>query len=387
MLHRVLRPPSSSYFLFGPRGTGKSTFVGTHYPEALVVDLLDPEEERRMAARPERLRERVAAAPDARVVVVDEIQKVPALLNVVHALSERKDGRVFVLTGSSARKLRRGGVDLLAGRAVLAFMHPFLAAELGETFDLDTALARGLLPIVVDSREPDRTLRAYAALYVREEVQQEGLVRNVGDFSRFLEAVSFSHGATMNLSQTARDCAVGRKTVESYLGILEDLLLAFRLPTFTKRRKRAVVAHPKLYFFDAGVYRSLRPAGPLDRPESIAGAALEGLVAQHLRAWIDYSESDATLSYWRTRSGTEVDFVVYGSGVFEAIEVKHTREVRGPDLRGLRSFGDEYPEARRVLLYRGDESFVRDGVHVLPCAQYLRGVVPHQPLPPNAQRR
>ncbi len=382
MRQRLFHPPDTSFFLFGPRGTGKSTLVRARFPDALVIDLLDPAEERALAARPERLVERVAAAPPNGVVVLDEIQRVPALLDVVHALIEQKDGRRFVLTGSSARKLRRGGVDLLAGRALLQSLHPFMAAELGDDFELQAALELGLVPVVVDAPEPQRTLRSYVGLYVREEVQQERLVRNVADFSRFLEAASLTHAAPLNLSNVARDCDVPRKTVEGYVTIMEDLLLAYRVPAFTKRASRAVTVHPKLFLFDAGVYRSLRPAGPLDRPEEIAGAALEGLVAQHLRAWVDYSENDARLHHWRTRSGAEVDLVVYGSGVFDAIAVKHTGTVRGADLRGLKSFAKDYPEARRLLLYRGEHAFVRDGIHILPCDEYLRGVVPAQPLPP-----
>jgi len=381
MHERAYRPPSTSFFIFGPRGTGKSTLVRSLFPEALTIDLLDPAAQRELSARPERLAERLAAEPGREIVVLDEVQKVPALLDVVHDLIERRTRTRFVLTGSSTRKLRRGGVDLLAGRAILTTLHPFIASEMGAEFSLEHALRLGTVPIVVDSAEPERVLRSYVALYVREEVQQEGLVRNVGEFARFLEAVSLSHAAALNISSVARDCAVGRKTVESYVGILEDLLLAFRIPVFAKRAKRAVVAHPKLYLFDAGVFRSLRPAGPLDRPENIDGVALEGLVAQHLRAWIDYSENGAVLSYWRTRGGQEVDFVVYGPGVFHAIEVKNTSVVRSADLRGLRAFGDDYPEATRTLVYRGATPFVRDGVHVAPCEPFLRSIRIGDPLP------
>lgn len=382
MRSRLFTVPQSSFFLLGPRGTGKSTMVRSLFPDAVTIDLLDPQTARELSARPERLRDRAAVASAPRTVVIDEVQRVPALLDVVHEMIEREPGATrFVLTGSSARKLRRGGVDLLGGRAVLTTMHPFLAAELGDAFSLETALRIGTIPIVVTSPEPERVLRSYAALYVREEVQQEGLVRNAGDFARFLEVVSFSHGSQLNASAASRECGVGRKTVEGYVSILIDLLLAFELPVFTKRARRAVVSSPKLYLFDAGVYRTLRPSGPLDGPESIEGMALEGLVATHLRAWADAAENGTSLSYWRTRAGTEVDFVAYGPGCFVAIEVKSTRNVRPEDLRGLRSFHDEYPEAHRVLLHRGTERSVRDGVRVLPCDEFLRGVIPGSPLP------
>lgn len=179
----------------------------------------------------------------------------------------------------------------------------------------------------------------------------------------------------------ARECQVSRTTVEGYLGVLEDLVLAFRVPVFTKRARRKVAAHPKLFFADVGVFRSLRPAGPLDRPEEIAEAALEGLVTQHLRAWIDYSGADAALFFWRTRAGSEVDFVVYGKDVFTAIEVKHAGDVRPNDLRSLRSFRDDYPEAQLHLLYRGTETLESDGIRCLSCEGFLRGLRPGERLP------
>ena len=379
-LPRFFEPPETHYFLFGPRGTGKSTWLRQTYEGALWLDLLAPDLERRFAARPERLRELVAGAPGARFVVVDEVQRVPELLTVVHQLIEERAGPRFILTGSSARKLKREGVDLLAGRAVVRSMHPFMAAELGEAFDLERALTDGLLPVVWDSAHPADTLSAYAGLYVREEVQAEALVRDLGGFHRFLEALSFSQASILNLAEVARECQVSRKTVEGYLGILEDLLLAFRLPVFTRRSRREVTAHPKLFFSDVGVFRALRPAGPLDRPEEIGGAALEGLVAQHLRAWLDYSRTDAELSFWRTRAGSEVDFVVYGPDAFAAIEVKHGTEIRPADLRSLRSFHDEYPQAELRLLYRGTETLEIEGIRCLPCERFLLGLRPGRPL-------
>lgn len=378
---RFFQSPLAGCFLFGPRGTGKSTWLRKTLPNALWVDLLDPEAQRLYQARPERLRERVAGNPQARDVVIDEVQKVPALLDVVHALVESRPGLRFVLTGSSARKLRRGSANLLGGRLLEASMHPFMAAELGADFSLERALRFGLVPLVWGAPDPAATLRAYASLYLREEVQAEALVRDVGAFARFLEAISFSHGAQLNLAAVARECQVGRKTVEGYLGILEDLLLAFRVPVFSRRAQRQLAAHDKLYFFDAGVFRSLRPAGPLDRPEEIEGMALEGLVAQHLRAWIAYRGSETQLHYWRTKSGSEVDFVVYGPGVFAAIEVKRAGTVRSADLRALRAFREDYPEAEACLLYLGRERLLIDGIACVPCEEFLRELRPEVGIP------
>jgi len=332
-----------------------------------------------MAARPERLRELVRGHPEAKDVVVDEVQRVPELLHVVHDLMESRQAPRFVLTGSSARKLRRGGVDLLAGRAIVESMHPFMAAEM-PAFDLENALEIGLVPLVVEAVDPQAALSAYAALYLEQEVQAEGLVRNIGAFARFLEVVSFSHASVLNVSNVARESQVNRKTVEGYLEILEDLLLAFRIPVFTRRARRQTTAHPKFYLFDAGVYRSLRPAGPLDRPEEIGGAALEGLVAQHLRAWIAYTREDDTLFYWRTRSGVEVDFVVYGRSGFWVIEVKNTATVRSADVRPLQAFSNDYPDCKPLLLYRGSDRLGVGGIRCEPVDLFLKRLRPGRGL-------
>jgi predicted AAA+ superfamily ATPase len=368
---RCFKVPKQSFFLFGPRGTGKSTLLRALWKDALWVDLLEPDVFRSYSARPERLRELVEANPKTRVVVIDEIQKSPGLLPMVHALIEKHKSLQFVLTGSSARKLKRAGVDLLAGRVIKKTLHPFTAGELGERFDLEQALKVGLVPLVVMAKDPEAVLKAYAGLYVREEVQAEGLVRNVGGFTRFLEAVSYSHASVLNISNVARECEVERKVVEGYLSILEDLLLSYRIPVFAKKAQRAVVAHPKFFFFDAGVFRSLRPSGPLDRPQEIAGAALEGIVAQHLLAWTAYQGETASLYYWRTRAGSEVDFILYGPHLFWAVEVKNTARIRPDDLASLKAFKDEYPQSEAYVLYRGRERLKKDGILCLPCEEFL----------------
>jgi len=380
IIDRFFQPPKGSFFLFGPRGTGKSTFVHQHFKNALFIDLLDPERVRFFSAMPERLKEIVDAQPKSGRLVIDEIQRVPDLLTVVHSLIEKRKGWDFVLTGSSARKLKRTGVNLLGGRALLYSMHPFIAAELKNHFNLTRALSYGLLPLVLASESPAEVLRSYAALYLREEIQMEGLVRNIGNFSRFLEAVSFSHASVLNVSNIARECEVERKVVEGYVGILEDILLGWRLPIFTKRAKREVTVHPKFYLFDTGVFRSLRPTGPLDRPEEIEGQALEGLVAQHLKAWIGYSSERRDLFFWRTRSGVEVDFVVYGKETIWALEVKNAKKIHPGDLRGLRSFKEEYPMSKTLLLYRGNDRLIKDGVLCLPCNDFLRRLIPNLSL-------
>jgi len=372
---RFFNPPTQSYFLFGPRGTGKTTWLFKNYPDAMRLDLLDPVQLREYSAHPEILIELIRGNPDKKLFIIDEVQKVPELLNVVHKLMEERKDLYFVLTGSSARKLKRKGVDLLSGRAVLRTLHPFMASEVGDAFDFNFSLLFGMIPLILGSKEPDETLRTYSALYVREEVQAEGLIRNVGGFSRFLEAVSFSHGSIINISNIARECDVERKVVSTYLDILEDLLLSFRIPVFTKRAKRKTSIHPKFYLIDPGLYRSLRPSGPLDKTEEMEGAALEGLVAQHLRAWIAYSGSHDQMFFWRTTSGVEVDFVLYGETGFWALEVYSS------DLRSLRTFCEDYPQATPLLLYRGEERREVNGILALPVVDFLRNLRPGEPFP------
>ena len=308
--------PENSFFLFGPRGTGKSTILKETFPDSLYIDLLKNEEFRVYSSYPEKIGEVVAANKDKKVIIVDEIQKVPDILSQIHLMMELYRDKLFIMTGSSARKLKKEGTNLLGGRAYKKTMHPFTASELGSEFNLEQALEFGLIPVVYDSNDKNEALNAYIDLYVREEVMMEGLTRNIGNFSRFLESVSFSHGAQLNISNIARDCQIERKTVESYINILEDLLLAHRVPVFTKKAQRHLSTHPKFYFFDTGLYRKLRPSGPLDNTGEIGGAALEGLVFQHLRAFLDHRSTDSKIYFWRTKSGNEVDFVVYGKDVF-----------------------------------------------------------------------
>ena len=376
VVERFLQPPAQSFFLFGPRGTGKSTWLSQIFADALTIDLLAPEMLRAYLARPERLRERIAAVPGCPTVVIDEIQKAPQLLDVVHALLEERPGLRFVLTGSSARKLRHGAANLLGGRLVSASMSPFMAGELGSGFDLSRALAIGLVPLIWQSQDPQANLSAYATLYLQEEVQAEALVRQIGDFSRFLEVISFSQGSQLNLASLAREAEIPRKRAESYLSILEDLLLSFRLPVFQKRAQRQLVQHQKFYYFDVGVYRTLRPTGPLDAPQEIEGLALETLVAQHLRAFCQLRRQGATLSFWRTRAGLEVDFVLYGPDLFWAIEVKRSARIDRNDLAGLKAFGADYPQAERLLLCLAPEPMLINGIRCEPLEPWLRRLVP-----------
>ncbi len=380
-LPRFFKVPKQSFFLLGPRGTGKSTFLKHNFPNALFIDLLKPDEFRKYSARPERLIELVAGNKQKKTIIIDEIQKVPELLDTVHYLIETNPGKKFILTGSSARKLRKKGIDLLAGRVLLKTMHPFLYSEIRKYYGFAEIMKIGLIPVVLGSSNPGETLKAYVSLYIKEEVQLEGFVRNFGNFSRFLEAVSFSHGAVLNISNVARECEVERKTVEGYLQILEDILLAERINVFRKKAKRALIKHPKFYFFDSGVFKALRPKGPFDRPAEIDGSMLEGLVYQNLKGWISYSNKKNDLFFWRSAGGIEVDFIIYGEDGICAIEVKHSNKIRPEDLRPLKEFQKDYPKSQTVFLYNGKERLLKKNIHCLPVDEFLNNLVPNRKLP------
>ena len=377
---RFLNLPDQNCFLLGPRGTGKSTFLHHQLPDAIWIDLLKPENYRKYKTGPERLEELILGNPQKKDIVIDEVQRVPELLPLVHRIIEMKQGHRFVLTGSSARKLKATDVDLLGGRAVRKSMYPFMMAELPGKYDFEDILNFGLLPVLLNSPDKIATVDAYISLYLEQEVYQESLVRNIGDFGRFMEAISFSHGAILNVTNVGRECGVGRKTVESYIQILYDILVAFQITVFTKRASRILSSHPKFYFFDSGVFQGLRPKGVLDKPEEIGGAALEGLVAQHFRAWLAYSNENTDLYFWRSQKGLEVDFILYGQFGFYAFEVKNSNKVRSTDLTGLNEFGKDYPESKLILLYRGTERLLKGKVLCIPVQDFLKKMKPSEPL-------
>ncbi len=324
-------------------------------------------------SRPDRLYSLVQALKDGDTVIIDEVQKAPQLLAIVHDImeSESYPAVQFVLTGSSARKLKQDGVDLLADRAVVKNMFPFVATELKSHFSLKKALQHGLVPLVLGSEDPSETLDSYIGLYLKEEVKQEGLVRSLESFSRFLEVMCFSHAEIVNLSNVARDSAIKRSTIDGYLSILEDLLLGYRIPSFKIKNRKQTVESEKFYFFDVGVFKSLLPTGPLISENQFVGQMLEGLVAQHLMALCSYGNQGDKLYFWRTQSGTEVDFVVYGKKQFKAIEVKSVTEVKREFLSGLKSFAEDYPTAECIFVYRGSEVRIIDKIKCVPVEKFL----------------
>ncbi|MGD9107866.1 MAG: ATP-binding protein [Gammaproteobacteria bacterium] len=375
MYKRLLRLPfknSKSFLLLGPRGTGKTTCVLANAPNALYVDLLETRLYQRLVADPQSL-ETMIPAGFADWIILDEVQKVPLLLNEVHRLIEHKKYK-FILTGSSARSLKRKGVNLLAGRALTYHMYPLIALELGDDFDLDKILQYGSLAAITQETEPKKYLEAYVQTYLREEVLQEGLTRNIGDFARFLEIASFSQGSQINMSSIAREANISQKIVVSYFNILEDLLLGYRLFPFVKKAKRRLITSPKFYYFDVGVYQYLRPKGPFDRTEEVGGIALESLFFQELKAINDYFQFDYKLHYWRTSTGLEVDFVVYGEKGLIAFEIKQNKTIRSKDLRNLKSFKEDYKIAKLYLIYGGDRREYYGDIEVIPFVEAIKSL-------------
>ncbi len=377
MLTRQLQVPSHrSCWIFGPRQTGKTTLVQSVLPpNAISLNLLHQDLALRFAKDPGQFRREVEAAlaGGADTVFLDEIQKVPELLDEVHALIERGGVR-FILTGSSARKLKRGNTNLLAGRAVTRRLHPLTLSEQGDHFDLERTLRLGSLPPVVTRSDEDAIdlLKSYALTYLREEVQAESLVRNLGGFGRFLDVAAAQSGEILNYSAVGRDAALATRTVQSYFEILEDTLLGFRLEAWRKSPRSRMVGHSRFYIFDTGVTSALnhRLTAPMDPFER--GRLFEQWLILECRKLIDYNDDEARLYYWRTNSGTEVDLLVEKHGSLRlAVEIKAKSRVVGADLGGLRSFGQVHPGVPRVAVSTVPEPYEIEGIRVLPCRDFL----------------
>lgn len=355
-----------SGFLFGPRQTGKSWLVRHALRDARVYNLLDHATYVDLSRNPARIeQEWLAGSPD-RVVVIDEVQRLPLLLNEVHRLIEQHGIR-FLLTGSSARKLRTGGSNLLGGRARIHHLHPFVAAELGGKFDMMRAVNHGLLPPLYFSDEPEEDLAAYAGVYLREEVAAEALTRNVPAFSRFLQVAALCNGQMLNYARVANDAQVPRSTVAEYFGILQDTLVGHEVPAWQQSVKRKAIATSKFYLFDCGVARHLQGRAEIRAGTPEFGQALETLLFHELRAYCDYRRA-GEIAYWRSASGFEVDFIVADQ---LAVEVKATGRLALADLRGLRALREEGKLKSYVCVTLDPEPRVVDGISILPLRLFL----------------
>jgi predicted AAA+ superfamily ATPase len=373
---------SKSLFLLGPRLTGKSTVLKTHCPNALVIDLLDPPQFRSLAAQPELLADRIRAHPfkeKPSIVVIDEIQKLPSLLDEVHRLIEIDRDLRFVLTGSSARKLlRKSGVNLLGGRARMARMHPITYPELksDNNYSFEYAVQWGGLPSILTSKEPKEDLKAYVGLYLQEEIQAESLTRSISNFTRFLETAALTNGEQVIFTEVANDAQIPARTVRDHYQILEDTLVGVLLPAFRSTIKRKAMASAKFYFFDVGVGNALLNRWSLKPGTPEYGRALEHYIFCELRAAIDYLRSDAKLSYWRSTSLLEVDFVAdAGSAKRVGIEVKGTGLVSKKDLRGLLALEEDLPGIRKIVVSLEHAlRTTKEGVEIFPVEEFLKAL-------------
>lgn len=371
MLPRILNISNeidSSIFLFGARQTGKSTILRQQFPNAIYIDLLDSSIKERYRRNPTLLYEILNGKPEGTLVIIDEIPEVPALLDEVHRLIV-ESGLVFILCGSSARKLKRKGHNTLGGRAFPVYLYPFVSAEIPE-FDIDRAVTFGMLPPHYLAKNPSRLLAGYINVYLKEEIKEEALVRNLDAFQRFLEVAALTDGEIVNNANIAQDCGVRATTVNAYFDILEDTLMGYRIPAFRKVMKRRLMQAPKFYYFDIGVANHLLHRKELVRGSADYGHAFEHLVIQEIHAWLQYTHSEEELSYWHTYTGIEVDAVIGDARV--AIEIKSAEEIQRRHLKGLKAFADEYPESRRILVSLDKLSRTIDGIECLYVLDFFK---------------
>lgn len=361
---------NESYFLFGARQTGKSTLLWELFPEAAFYDLLENNTFERLQRNPSLLRQDLEMLEPGTLVIIDEIQNLPELLNEVQWLMVRK-GHRFILSGSSARKLRRSGVNLLGGRAIMQTFYPFVSHEIPD-FDIVKAVNQGMLPrhYLASEKNYWDLLQAYVSVYLKEEIKAESLVRNLSSFNRFLEAAALTDGEMVNYNNIASDCGVDAKTAKEYFSILEETLIGYMVPAYTKTVKRKVRQSPKFYFFDVSIPNYLLGRRMMQPGSDSFGHAFEHLVIQELIAYLGYRRVQNALSYWHTYNGYEVDAVLGDAEV--AIEIKATNEVQHRHLHGLKAFKEEHPDARLVVVSLDPNPRLMNGVEIMPATYFFR---------------
>ncbi len=371
MIKRILQISNEldgSIFLFGARQTGKSTILRHQMPKSIYIDLLDTEIRRRMSRRPVLLYEMFHDMAENTTIIIDEIPEVPELLNEVHRLISECNLK-FILCGSSARKLKRKGKNTLGGRAMPIYLYPFVSAEI-ENFDIDRAVNYGMLPPHYLSPNPSRLISAYINVYLKEEIKEESLVRNLAAFQRFLEVAALTNGEMVNYNNIAQDCGVSATTVISYFDILEDTLIGYRIPAFRKVMKRRVVQAPRFYYFDVSIANHLLHRKDMVRGTEEYGHAFEHFIVLEIYAYLHYTHSEEALSYWRTYTGVEVDVVIGDARV--AIEIKSADEIMSKHLKGLKTFGDEYPSSRRMIVSFDRFNRRQDNIECIYVKDFLK---------------
>lgn len=367
-IQKILDIQDDSVFLWGARQVGKSTLVKKLFPDAKIYDLLKSDEYSRLLRRPQLLREELMSYDETNVVVIDEIQKIPALLDEVHWLIVNRGIR-FVLCGSSARKLKRVGTNLLGGRALPVMLFPFVSAEIPD-FDLFRAINNGMIPRHYMVQNPQKRLEAYIGVYLKEEIQEEAVVRQLSSFNRFLDVAAQCDGEMINYTNIAQDCGVSATTIKEYFNILEQTLIGYMVPAFTLSKKRRAITTKKFYYFDVGVVNYLLNRSNL-LPGSIDfGHAFEHFMIQEIIAYLSYNEKKEKLSYWRTSNGYEVDAIIGDARV--AIEFKSSEEVQSKHTKGLKAFEEDFPDAKKIIVSLDRNKRILNGIEVIPAMEFLQ---------------
>ena len=377
MISRILNldnKDNDSVFVWGARQVGKTTLIQETYPNVVYYDLLKAKDFERLQRNPSLLGEDLAALKSGDTVVIDEIQKIPQLLDEVHSLIFHKNIR-FILSGSSPRKLKRRGANLLGGRALKEILYPLVSAEIPD-FDIHKAVRYGTLPRHYLISDPWRRLGAYVGVYLDEEIREEALSRRLSTFSRFMEAAAFTNGEIVVYKNIAQDCGIDYRTVKDYFEILIDTLTGYLIPAFTRTQKRRSIQAPKFYYFDVGIANYLRNRRNIQLGSVDFGHAFEHFIIQELIAYLGYHQKQERLSYWRTGSGYEVDAVI-GNGVI-AIETKATEEIQPRHLKGLKAFQEEFPDCRLIAVSFDPRPRNPCGVEVYPATEFLKKLWRHE---------
>lgn len=358
---------NESIFLWGARQTGKSTWLKMTFPDKRIIDLLKSDNFERYNRRPALLREELSLLPENELVIIDEIQKIPALLDEVHWLICNHHLR-FILSGSSARKLRRSGVNLLGGRAIRKRLFPLVSAEIPD-FNLVRACNHGMLPRHYLAENPFNRLHAYVGDYLQQEIKAEALARNLNTFSHFMEVAALNNGEVLNFNNIASECGVSAPTVKEYFIILEETLIGYTLPAFTRNIKRRVIQSPKFYYFDVGITNFLLRRSSLNPGSADFGHAFEHFIIQELIAYLGYFRPQLNLSYWRTTSGYEVDAIIGNAET--AIEIKSSGEVQSHHTKGLKAFSEEFPDARLIVVSLDKNPRKMNNMEIYPAMHFL----------------
>lgn len=367
-MQKILDIQDDSVFLWGARQVGKSTLVKKLFPDAKVYDLLKSDEYSRLLRKPQLLREELISYDEAKIVIIDEIQKIPSLLDEVHWLIVNRGIR-FILCGSSARKLKRVGTNLLGGRALPVMLFPFVSAEISD-FNLFRAINNGMIPRHYMVQNPQKRLEAYIGVYLKEEIQDEAVVRQLSSFNRFLDVAAQCDGEMINYTNIAQDCGVSATTIKEYFNILEQTLIGYMIPAFTLSKKRRAITTKKFYYFDVGVVNYLLNRSNLQPGSIDFGHAFEHFMIQEIVAYLSYYEKREKLSYWRTANGYEVDAIIGDARV--AIEFKSSEEVQSKHTKGLKAFEEDFPDARKIIVSLDCNKRILNGIEVIPALEFLQ---------------